>query len=400
MSVKDDKVTAPVGLGEVADLLNESSLDVGRVCCSTYINPWARYKPERFTQVEPLTDQQRRSNNWGMQIAASPNPYTLYQNLAIDNWLYLRPRLKEGTGGATLDTYRLTDFINEDGTKGYDHNASNPLPSLRNQVIYVSPSHNFNRFTIPVAYPIMPASSDTVLRSNDFTVVYGGTVYNVADLYLGIVLRDADGNYFFCTNSQPGIGNLLSVCFNRDLTTKTYYGVLMASSESCAPGESYKQGAYVPLGQITPVELIFKLESSQYVIRLNLNLTGLKSPGLDTYRATLSGTVTFMNQSNASVTFPAMRLFISTSMLMVGYLPQGIIYQEDIISNATTGSSDWPVGANKEMTANIKTTFTANTEDSIYVYVTSSNTGSQPTFNSGNPRMPFMTNTDEDHGVQ
>lgn len=139
MSVQNGKVTAPVGLYEVAFLLGENSLDVGSVCSSNNINPFARYKPQKSNKsvpYQPLTEIERSNAQYGFV----PKKINSWQELissydgGMNGWVYNKP-----------EYYRLTDFINETGLLGYWHHAPKILENVKaeSSQLYIEDDNSF-----------------------------------------------------------------------------------------------------------------------------------------------------------------------------------------------------------------------------------------------------------------
>lgn len=131
MSVSNGKITAPVSMTDIAQVLGDST----DVCKSPNINMWSARKPIRHPSRKKLTDAQMAQYNYGFAIMTSddvPSDQSIYatdaneaMNKAIASggkWTYLRPR-----GSAYNEHSRMLDF------EGYNHHA--PAPYL------VSPSN-------------------------------------------------------------------------------------------------------------------------------------------------------------------------------------------------------------------------------------------------------------------
>ena len=107
------KITAPVGIQNIARCLGSNSTDLGTLCCSELVNKWSLKKPVNVTKKEALTDSDFKDVNYGFNIPIYNNAVAL--NTAIKNgetWLYVKPQ---------SGYYRATDF------DGYSHLASNPF---------------------------------------------------------------------------------------------------------------------------------------------------------------------------------------------------------------------------------------------------------------------------------
>lgn len=109
MAVSDGKVTLPTSIGEVAELLGETSGDLGRICISETINKFAKFKPVEVSSWAKLTDAQRISANQGLSFPKYNSLSSLRDAILASaaKWTYNRPT-----------RYRLTDFEN------YNHQIS------------------------------------------------------------------------------------------------------------------------------------------------------------------------------------------------------------------------------------------------------------------------------------
>lgn len=139
MSVSGSKVTAPVGLGEVASLLGESS-DLKTVCMSSKINSNAKYKPIRWNKYTVHNTDgslinivgtdgvsrkywQAQDGLCGFQIPATNQIISAQSEDGV--WNYLPPV------GGDVSPFRLEDFA------GYYHNApwNWGLPSALSSIV-------------------------------------------------------------------------------------------------------------------------------------------------------------------------------------------------------------------------------------------------------------------------
>lgn len=139
-----------VSIYDVQQALMTSRQDLGELCTHKNINRWARYKPERYNSLKPITYQTRKNNNFGLAVPYciewqdhSWKQYVMngivsdVMNGNYEPWEYLKPR------GGSQEAYRLTDFVrhpsemtedpNGDPTfwnlKGYNHRAKVPFVS-------------------------------------------------------------------------------------------------------------------------------------------------------------------------------------------------------------------------------------------------------------------------------
>ena len=146
-------------IGDVKKVLGSNSNNVSTLCSSSNINPWARYKPERYAgttaeekrhgHTRPISYSMRKQNNFGLEVPYCPSflmngiIHDYLEDTDMKLWEYLQPR---GNVNADLkEFYRIQDFsrIPSDDTDphqndeevaphrvyGYNHNAQPPFLS-------------------------------------------------------------------------------------------------------------------------------------------------------------------------------------------------------------------------------------------------------------------------------
>lgn len=104
---------------DMAQISSRNTFDLGRLCTHTNINKWAKYKPIHHSGLQILsesarTDRQGDGEYYGVKIRMDSMGMSSLHNVTF---AYNRPK-----GGAS-SPYRLSDFINEAGTAGYNHLA-------------------------------------------------------------------------------------------------------------------------------------------------------------------------------------------------------------------------------------------------------------------------------------
>lgn len=112
------EISDPLTIDEIAACLGVADNDLEALCSNDKINKWAKFKPVRFNSSSEITDSQRASVNYGVDV-----PYYLY-NVFFDNphlWGYLKPR---GDSVSPPEWYRILDF------NGYNTNAGSPFVRL------------------------------------------------------------------------------------------------------------------------------------------------------------------------------------------------------------------------------------------------------------------------------
>ena len=114
---------------DMTQISSRNTFDLGRLCTHTNINKWAKYKPIHHSGLQILsesarTDRQGDGEYYGVKIRMDSMDMSSLHNVTF---AYNRPK-----GGAS-SPYRLSDFINEAGTAGYNHLAK---PSVYGSVAW------------------------------------------------------------------------------------------------------------------------------------------------------------------------------------------------------------------------------------------------------------------------
>ena len=114
---------------DMTQISSRNTFDLGRLCTHTNINKWAKYKPIHHSGLQILsesarTDRQGDGEYYGVKIRMDSMGMSSLHNVTF---AYNRPK-----GGAS-SPYRLSDFINENGTAGYNHLAK---PSVYGSVAW------------------------------------------------------------------------------------------------------------------------------------------------------------------------------------------------------------------------------------------------------------------------
>lgn len=111
--LSNGKITAPITISNVKECLSESTYNLGKLCTSSKINKWAKYKPVQFTSVTSISDQSRYEVNYGIDVnsAYSLDIASLFTKAASNpDWAYIKP----------TSYFRLGDFDK------YNHKAEQP----------------------------------------------------------------------------------------------------------------------------------------------------------------------------------------------------------------------------------------------------------------------------------
>ena len=114
---------------DMSQISSRNTFDLGRLCTHANIHKWAKYKPIHHSGLQILsesarTDRQGDGEYYGVKIRMDSMDMGSLHNVTF---AYNRPK-----GGAS-SPYRLSDFINEAGTAGYNHLAK---PSVYGSVAW------------------------------------------------------------------------------------------------------------------------------------------------------------------------------------------------------------------------------------------------------------------------
>lgn len=202
-------ITAPVSVADVQNALGMGSSDVGTLCKSDRVNPWAKYKPIEFklpnNVLYPgiLTDAQRQSKNWGMANIPIWTGKTIAN--VVDFWL------GSGSSGAAPDCgtqpaywtnltptsfARLADFA-ASTSAGYYVGASAPIVGVD------SVDKSGSVVTILFGMNLSGIYSGLALWYGNFDVM---TNVSFKNLYFGALMKV--GNQYFLATQDNTVGDL------------------------------------------------------------------------------------------------------------------------------------------------------------------------------------------------
>ena len=212
---------------DMTQISSRNTFDLGRLCTHTNINKWAKYKPIHHSGLQILseserTDRQGDGEYYGVKIRMDSMDMSSLHNVTF---AYNRPK-----GGAS-SPYRLSDFINEAGTAGYNHLAK---PSVYGSVswqpkdkqLYLDGGESSDDIQVTFG-----TNSDSL--SIDFASLLGVAVSSlypivmVDDYAIALKVKNGLGGYTALPLSSVG---LRVAGFHRDLPTSSSGGT--SSSES------------------------------------------------------------------------------------------------------------------------------------------------------------------------
>lgn len=111
-----------ITISMVGEALGTTSRDLGTLCKHSSINKWAMNKPFISATTSPVTANDRKNKNYGLEVAESTSVTTASYGIIakIDNNLGLGVTYNKPSGGST-QPYRLGDF------RGYYSYAQEPV---------------------------------------------------------------------------------------------------------------------------------------------------------------------------------------------------------------------------------------------------------------------------------
>lgn len=242
MSIKNgNKIEAPVNPWEVSKVLGIRSGDVGTVCTSTRINPWAKCKPVNHTKIGILTDKERAEAQYGItkiplfgnqvDMASfvkngTPAPLTFPDATPeTEYWEYELPPYNRHK--------RLTDF------DGYWHQAVPPIGPLEIDTIDVRGMADSDK--IYFDFPVATEAANLKISDFAFTHLWGkypNQVTNGTTYFLGVCLTDgtADGTRTVTQNASMnnGMVNLQTINGKKYVRIEVTRAAFMAAAPPMA----------------------------------------------------------------------------------------------------------------------------------------------------------------------
>ena len=224
-------VTAPIRIADVQSAVSIGSGDVGTLCKSPNMNPFARWKPIRYNSLYLSTPASRlaaaKAMNYGTNIISCGR--VDFATKYTQQWSHLAPRGANGGGQGYNEHYRLTDFEN--------------YQSRRWQLGAVASGKGL--YTIFNGYMGIPGSMVSDLdniyfnmqcRENEeidanigllYPYDFAGATKDFSGYYVGIAILDANGGVWIY--SDPHISDYFS-------GTNLYTGLHIQISNSIPNG--------------------------------------------------------------------------------------------------------------------------------------------------------------------
>lgn len=305
-------ITKPIDVvDDIMTVLGEKSTDLGTLCTSDKIIMWAKYKPEDINQLEPPTESQRKSNNYGLAWLSWSTPSLMANNVANFGWTYKKP----------------TKFFRQDDFAGYNHNATSFLPYLESpQTVYTR-----NTTTVCNISLNMPRISTDEDRLTLADLSIADTP--LSRFYFGVILKKGSETIIL-TQGTAGLSSTLEIDFPTPLPSGSYSAWLFASSVPVLKNQSNRAGNYIGLNVPQASTMIFTAYTDPY----SISVKGVIAYNSDGSRR-IEYTITLFTQS--AMTFHNVNVTIyanSSSGTQVGYALVGDVSLSNAQTRTITGS--------------------------------------------------------------
>lgn len=299
-------ITAPVTIADVKSTLQSESNDLGTLCKSVKINPWARYKPINHTGttslVSPIAEDTRKGEQLddftrigcGMVVPIGKEADLI--SAGETNWMYVfvlryfgDPKLPGSTytpyeyipvDGGSNRPYRLTDF------KDYDENAE-CMFRMRTNVDGASSvdADSTGTFTYRATFGLSQSAYSKQLRPEDLLCCFYNNyskwklrveVSTMPDRtinYFDFDLVDSQQNNYYATVEIPIHRNpSIPISLNCEVKTQAYFYCTETKEAIVFPQEySYKQFTINP-PRIRNVNIPSVYNGTSWVIPSNVSM--------------------------------------------------------------------------------------------------------------------------------
>ena len=346
-----------------SDMTQISSLntfELGRLCTHANINKWAKYKPIHHSGLQILsesarTDRQGDGEYYGVKIRMDSMDMSSLHNVTF---AYNRPK------GDASSRYRLSDFINEDGTAGYNHLAK---PSVYGSVSWqpkdkqlyldggassddIQVTFGTDSDSLSIDFASLLDASGSIKLSSLYPIVM------VDDYAIALKVKNDPGGY---AALPLGSGGLRVAGFHRDRPTSGSGGTSSSESGSGSlPSEfptntsNGKKAVTMSVGlikEIVNTNLGFNLNKWTYVKNVMLSGFAVGVPSLNddglcgmavtlvakNYNKAVSAEVKLVSSEGFSVT---VRKKYSDVTLDEFVLPDSNVYKITVTLNAGSGN--------------------------------------------------------------
>ena len=296
-------MTAPLNLntgGDVQQATGVQSGDLGTCIQQGNINKWARYKPQRGSQLAKLTNSERSAGNWGFSASGddSIRKYTYADILAqaiakSGEWIYAKPRGANNGGGA--EYFRMFDFLNGDNLSGNGYWKDAPAPFSFTFPTNHSATPSAYETSLTITRPTIPSShSGLALTLSDFLNM-SGIGSDLADYYFGVIFKPANSAQITHVQSTTKVSQLSeggSLTIPLTFPVGSFVGCVIAEPANFDDGDSV---IYLPGG-------VFSLTYSRMVIQVHCSLSWYQgTPFLSGQSINLGGGFLKVNFTDATM---------------------------------------------------------------------------------------------------
>lgn len=189
-------LSKPLSTYDIALAIHASSLDVGTLCTSPLVSPWARYKPFRNSALDFASDSAyeaaRVAANYGIGIpsaqgTSAPNTLlTTAKTFGVPDWNWssvgrawnpAAPRGKDGGGVGINEWYRMFDFVGYEAENFPFHGSAVTVEGAMKYKIDVYGRHVKRAPNLPMVRPTALTESDLTASVGRWQTRYIGIVY-------------------------------------------------------------------------------------------------------------------------------------------------------------------------------------------------------------------------------
>ena len=355
MGHNNGQISAPVNTDDIAATLGVASHDVKTLCMSSRINPWAKWKPENIGSYTPLTLEQRQKNNFGLlapTIYNSSNIATAIKNGTFDSgWSY--QGVDENGWG------RMTDFLSpDDPTRGYDHNAQHPFPTLHEGVVVINSSATAVSTVIICMSPMM--STDAV-SLNELIGPDNRADLKYSTWYFGILMVHKTNNNILACSSGVTLANETAwqVVFGNipHGLAGEYTAVPVLSQAPLNPNKVYPtmgipvSNSIIGLGS-KGATLTLKIKGKEYEVTITCEYTNR-----------IKYTITILNTTTTAHTFNSPTIWVAKDDKGTGALKAATLATVTVAAGqtwTTSGTCLLPTGASATTHRYTQLTFTGD----------------------------------------
>lgn len=330
MSFDRGIISAPVGIDDIKRALKSNSNDLGTLCESSSINPWARYKPETPVSglvsygISPITSQQRMLNGYGIEARTSAGVgsiSTLVSRIRSgtqqDCFVYKRPY------GTSSSPYRMTDF------EDYWHLAPCPIVAPYNPTDKIGVTQDG---TLQLYFYVDIQGSKYGLGLKDLRIQSDSQ--QLSQYYFGVLIYNsntyaaATQDHVMGTTQQEGLDVTLT---GVPQVEATYQMVPFFSTLPFSSASGSGMGTIYPM--LWAAQEIHTSVEAQYILISTWGFVW------DNAMSTIRFKYSVVNRTSGAHTFDTETYGASTSYVEVGYQGQAL-YQR------------WPIRINVSVPAN------------------------------------------------